>query len=92
VPSDYFWRKAEAILAGLSDPGYSGNRLMPARSKRERKTFLGFEELAGDFAGGQRMAGVVGVDLHYGFGDLVGNQTGFTGLTGCKNLVPLRVS
>jgi hypothetical protein len=30
--------------------------------------------LAGDFADGQRVAGVVGVDFFYGFGDLEESQ------------------
>ena len=33
------------------------------------KNFFGFEKLAGDFAGGERVAGVIGVDALHGFGD-----------------------
>jgi hypothetical protein len=38
---------------------------------------LVFEELAGDFPGGEGVAGVVGVDFFYSFAG--GNQTGLTG-------------
>jgi hypothetical protein len=41
--------------------------------------FFGFEELAGDFAGSQGVAGVVGVDLLYGFGDFAAEQRTLTG-------------
>jgi hypothetical protein len=34
------------------------------------KNFFGFEEFARNFAGSQRVPGVIGVDLFYGFGDL----------------------
>jgi hypothetical protein len=54
----------------------------PGRDRRSRlqrdssalqeraEDFFGFEELAGDFSDGQGMAGVIGVDLFHGFGDL----------------------
>jgi hypothetical protein len=41
----------------------------PRALKEGAQDFFCFEELAGDFAGGDGVAGVVGVDLFHGFGD-----------------------
>jgi hypothetical protein len=50
--------------------------LNPGALQERAQDLFGFEELAGDLAGGQRVAGVVGVDLFHGFGDLAdGTET-----------------
>src|SRR3954468_23850568 len=44
-------------------------RLNSGALEKGAKDFLGFEELAGNFAGGERVAGVIRIDAFHGFSD-----------------------
>jgi hypothetical protein len=75
------WRRGEAVqLPGEPAPVPKYNLgprniryrigLLNARALDKRvEDFFGFKELARDFAGGEGVAGAVGVDFFYGFGD-----------------------
>ena len=52
---------------GTSDP--AARSLNSCALEKGAKDFFGFEELAGDFAGGQGVAGVIGVDAFHSFRD-----------------------